>query len=208
MLLLGSGMGLSKAFSAFLEIAVEMNSGSDDHHIQMVRAFDKKQRYLFIEAYMSLVLEMTGDGQGLVDVLGDFYSLHISKGRFIAPQVLHDVLPGIMQISRQVYRVGDYCCKTGRSLLAAAKFNRNIRLYGADTNLDFVRITLLNLCLNGLFGEVAWFDAREMEFYDAWYVDLDYKGKPVIRHLERENSLIYQKRYDCVPVKQKLIFEF
>ena len=208
MLLLGSGMGLSRAFSKFLEIAVEMNSGSENHHVQMVRSFDKKERYLFIEAYMALVVEMSGDGSGLVDVLGEFYSNNISKGRYIIPQAYHDLLPGILKVSSPVYRVGDYHCKTGRSLLAAAKFNRSIRFYGADPDLNFVRITLMNLCLNGLFGEVAWFDAKQNLFHDAWYVDLDYKSKPVIRHLPRDKSRIFQKHGYAVPSVKELIYDF
>ena len=208
MLLLGSGMGLSRAFSSFLEIAVAMNSGSCDYHLDLIRSFDKKERYLFIEAYMALCLEMNGDGNGLVDVLGEFYSRCISKGRFILPQDYHDLLPGLLRVDGHVFRVGDLNCKTGRSLLAAAKLGRNIRLYGADADLNFVRITLLNLCLNGLLGEVAWFNARENQFYDAWLVDLDYKGKPVIRHLPLDNSLLYQKAECGFTDSKKLFFNF
>ena len=70
--------GVSRAFSRFLEVAVKLNCGSGDGSFQdFVRYFDKRERYIFIEAYTSLVLEMTGDGSGLVDVLGEFYGCNI-----------------------------------------------------------------------------------------------------------------------------------
>jgi len=40
--------------------------------------------------------------------------------------------------------------------LDAAKFNRNLRFYGTESFLPFVKISYLNLCLNGLYGEVAY----------------------------------------------------
>jgi hypothetical protein len=71
-----------------------------------------------------------------------------------------------------------------------------------------VRMTLLNYYMNELAGEVAWYDARHDEFYAAWGVDLDYRGRPVIQKLEQEQSLIFQKRDGTKPETAKLLFGF
>ena len=97
---------------------------------------------------------------------------------------------------------------TGRRFLGAAKFNRNLRFYGTDSFLPFVKISLLNLCLNGLYGEVAYSTAFNISLISIWSVDLNYKGKVIIRELVPEKSLIYQKRKESDPAKAKLIYNF
>jgi hypothetical protein len=93
MLKLGPDTGLSRAFFSFLEIACALNSDSDDRFTALVRNYDKQQRYLFMEAYSALVLEMAGDGSGLVDVLGDFFTKYICPGWKVTPQQYYDMLP-------------------------------------------------------------------------------------------------------------------
>jgi hypothetical protein len=46
------------------------------------------------------------------------------------------------------------------------------------------------------------------QFYDAWLVDLDYKGKPVIRHLSLDYSLLYQKAECGFTDSKKMVFNF
>lgn len=193
MLKLGPDTGLSRALFSFLDIACAMNSDSDDRFTALLRNYDKQQRYLFMEAYSALVLEMAGDGSGLVDVLGEFFTKYICPGWKVTPQQYYDMLPGLFRSDGIGFRVADYQCRTGRRLLAAAKFNRNIRFYGADTDIVFVRITLLNLCINGLYGEVAWYDAKNRVFHGSWIVDLGSRGKPVISSVSREESLVFRK---------------
>jgi len=135
-----------------------------------------------------------------------FYFKYIETGQKIAGQTYCDMIPGIIRADIRNYRVADYRCRTGRRLLAAAKYNRNFRLFGADPDIFMCRITLLNLCLNGLSGEVAHFDAMNDRFFSAWSVDLDYKGKFCIRIIEEGKSLMFQKRNWQVPDTKHLIF--
>lgn len=201
--------GVSLAFASFLEVAVLLNSGDgDDRFRNLVVRYDKRERYIFMEAYASLVLEMSGDGSGLTDVLGEFWCRHIKSGRKFPGQKFCDMLPGLMQYNGMNYRVADYCCGSGRRLLAAARFNRNFRFFGADPDITNCMMTLLNLCLNGLFGEVAWFDAEHNRFFCAWNIDLDANGKPAIFTLPNEKSLMFQKRYSALPDTSKLIFNY
>jgi len=208
--LVPSSGGISQAFSKFLDIAVAMNSNDDNpmYMKNLLISYDRQERYLFMETYMSLVMEMTGDGEGLTDVLGEFFSCYIGNGHFFTNQKYYDILPGLIRSDGLSFRVADYHCRTGRRLLAAAKFNRSLRFFGADPDITMVRITLLNLCMNGLYGEVAWYDVKYDNFFSVWSVDLDYKGKPSIRKLEDEKSLLFQKRAGSLPVTSRLIFNF
>ena len=69
-------------------------------------------------------------------------------------------------------------------------------------------VSLLNLCLNGLYGEVAYSTAFNLSLISIWSVDLNYKGKSVICELPSEKSLLFQKRQDSQTVSSKLIFNF
>jgi hypothetical protein len=209
MLRLAQQSSVNRAFQDFLEVAVAMNMADRDEHFRsLLVRYDKQERYLMMEAYTSLVLEMTGDGSGLIDILGEFYGRYIDKSHHFTSQKYYDMLPGIFRSDGLSFRVADYNCRTGRRLLAAAKFNRNMRFFGADPDCSLCWITLLNLCLNGLFGEVAWYDVPHDNFFDTWSVDLDYKGKPSIRKLDPEKSLLFQKRDGSILGTSRLIFNF
>ena len=200
--------GVSLAFSRFLDAAISLNSGMEDITRTLVFSYEKPQRYLFMETWYSLMEESTASGSGRRDVLGDFYREYVCREHIPVPQQYCDMLPGLLAADMANMRVADYRCRSGRRLLAAARYNRWLRFYGADPDIIMVRMTLLNYYMNELAGEVAWYDARHDEFYAAWGVDLDYRGRPVIRKLEQEQSLIFQKRDGTKPETAKLVFGF
>lgn len=202
--------GISQAFYKFLDVAIAMSSDHDDPFFlrKILINFSKEQRYIFMETYTALLLEITGDGSGLNDVLGEFMIRNIGSPVRIYDQKYYDTLPGLINCKDPATRLTDYDCNTGRRFLAAAKFNRNLRFYGTDSFLPFVKISLLNLCLNGLYGEIAYSKAFNLSLISIWSVDLNYKGKTVIRELLPEKSLIYQKRKESDQVKANLIYNF
>ncbi len=201
-------MGLSRAFSSFLEVAVAMNSGDgDDRFRNLVVIYDKLERYTYMEAYASLALEMTGDGSGLEDVLGKFHTEYVG-GVLLIPQHICEMLPGLLCSGDSGMRVADFHCRSGRRLLAAARFNRCLRFYGSDSDFTMVQMTLLNLCMNDLSGEVAWFNEQKERFHSAWSIDLDANGKTAIFILPNEKSLIFQKRDGVLSDTSKLIFNY
>ena len=161
-----------------------------------------------METYTALLLEITGDGSGLNDVLGEFMIWNIGSPVRIHDQKYYDTLPGLINCKEPATRLTDYDCNTGRRILAAAKFNHNLRFYGTDSFLPFVKISLLNLCLNGLYGEIAYSTAFNLSLISIWSVDLNYKGKTIIRELPPEKSLLFQKREDSLPDSSRLIFNF
>jgi len=210
MLLLGSGMGLSRAFSKFLDTAISLNSDNNDplYLRKILIGYSKEDRKLFIETYYSLLDEMISSGSGLNDVLGEFYIRNFNSPARIESQRFCDMLPGIHNCIDPVTRVTDYDCNTGRKFLAAAKFNRNLQFYGMETFYPFFRISLLNLCLNGLFGEIALMKPFNSAFITVCDVGLNYKGKVVIRELVLDDSLLYQKLGCKVPDSGKLVYNF
>jgi hypothetical protein len=206
--LVPSSGGVSLAFSRFLDAAISMNSGIEDITRSLVFSYDKQERYLFIETWYSLLEESIANCSGRKDVLGDFYGEYVNREHIPVPQHYCDMLPGLLTANMANMRVADYRCRSGRRLLAAARYNRWLRFYGADPDITMVRMTLLNYYMNELAGEVAWYDPLHDEFYAAWGVDLDYRGRPVIRKLEQEQSLIFQKRDGIKPETAKLVFGF
>ena len=174
MLRLSSPGGLSQAFSRFLDTAIALNSDNDDpmYLRNILIDYSKEQRYLFMETYFSLLEEMIGNGSGLIDVLGEFYIRNFKSPVQIYSQKYYDLLPGLLNCKDPATRVPDYDCNTGRRFLAPAKFNRNLRFYGIDTFWPFVRISLLNLCLNGLYGEIALANAFNSSLISVYSVEI------------------------------------
>src|SRR6056297_2848544 len=80
-----------RIFSDFLTLVVCAFSlgEQEEKYLSVIRQYTKQEANLFAEALGKLVIEMTGDGTGLVDVLGLFFQEHISFGRsgqFFSPQ--------------------------------------------------------------------------------------------------------------------------
>lgn len=55
-------------------------------------------------------------------------------------------------------------------LLAAAKINRSLHLYGVDLDLTCCKMALLNLLLNSRIGEIAHMNTLSNEFYTGFKV--------------------------------------
>ena len=64
--------------------------------------------------------------------------------------------------------VCDPACGSGRMLLAAARLNRHARFYGADLDNTCCKLSLLNMMLNSLTGEIAHMNTLSNEFYTGY----------------------------------------
>lgn len=93
MLRLSSGMGLSQAFSRFLDTAIALNSDNDDSMYlrNILINYSKEDRYLFMETYYSMLAEMIATGSGLNDVMGEFYIRNFESPARIESQKFYDV---------------------------------------------------------------------------------------------------------------------
>jgi hypothetical protein len=110
-------------------------------------------------------------------------------------------------------RIADPACGSGRMLMSMAKINRFSLFFGADNDVNCAKMAVINLCLNSMFGEIAWMDSITNKFYGGWEIFPSIKGIPCIREIPERESYIMLKlpsaKEDVVEISQKqLIFEF
>lgn len=208
---------LSAVFSDFLEMCVcALSMGErEERYLEIVSRYEKADVYKLADAFGSLVIEMNGDGSGLVDPFGDFFMENIShghNGQFFTPMDLCHMMAQITGIAETVNKtVLDCACGSGRTLLAAAKVNRYNLFYGADVDYTCARMAAVNMCLNGMMGEIAWMNSLTMEWFGGWQITLHEKGVPYLKWITSDESRIFSKlpevKKKTGPVQQTL-FDF
>lgn len=211
--------GVQALFSDFLHLCIcaFSHGAMEDEYHNTIRKYEKPEAYRISEALGALVIEMTGDGCGMIDILGTYFEENIShghNGQFFTPQPICDLMAGFNQPIAPLQRILDPACGSGRMLLSAAKINRFARFYGADNDRTCAQMTVINLFLNNLYGEVAWMDSISNQFYRGWAIEPTIKGVPRIREIAERESRIHLKlpKTDTTVSKnnaqQQLLFEF
>jgi len=205
---------ISTIFSDFLEMTVcALSLGAmEDRYLEIVRRYDKPEAYLMAEAFGALVIEMDDRGEGLRDVFGDFFMEHIShghNGQFFTPEPVCELMARLNEPIGFGQRVLDCACGSGRILMAAAKINRNALFYGADIDRNCCMMCLINMCLNGMFGEVAWMNSLSNQFYGAWQVQLHPTGKGpyIVQITESESQIVLKLPEISKPVQVQSVPE-
>lgn len=185
-------------FSDFLEIticALSMEQMEDRYH-EITAKYAKDEVFTLREAFAALITEMDNNGFGMKDVLGDFFMEHLSFGRngqFFTPEPICDMI-AMVTAPGNGSRVMDPACGSGRMLMSSAKLNRLGKFYGADIDRTCCMMAVINFCLNGMIGEVAWMDSISNRFYGGWRIDLHPVGKvPFISEIGKEESEIVLK---------------
>ncbi|HSV87510.1 MAG TPA: N-6 DNA methylase, partial [Bacteroidales bacterium] len=122
--------GVHSVFSDFLTLLVcAFSHGQrEEEYLKTIRKYEKPEAYRFSEALAALTVEMTGDGSGMVDVLGAYFEEHIShghNGQFFTPQHLCDMMARLMNPTTPLERILDPACGSGRMLMAIAKLTRH-----------------------------------------------------------------------------------
>ncbi|MBK6284897.1 MAG: SAM-dependent DNA methyltransferase [Draconibacterium sp.] len=222
--------GVHSVFSDFLTLLMcAFSLGQrEEEYLKTIRKYEKPEAYKISEALAALTVEMTGDGTGMVDVLGDYFEQHLSYGRngqFFTPQHLCDMMARLMNPTTPLERILDPACGSGRMLMAMAKVNRFATFYGADNDRNCACMCAINMCLNGMYGEVAWMNSITNQFYAAWQIHPTVKGCPCITQISEKQSYIHMKlpenKTDIPKIKipvlenkpreipvQQLLFEF
>jgi len=98
------------------------------------------------------------------DILGDLFQGAITfgeNGQFLTPDCVCELMAHMTGGEGET--VADFCCGSGRMLLAAAQLNCNREFIGQDVDLRCVRMTAMNLALRGLYGYVIWGDSLKHE---------------------------------------------
>ena len=222
---IGYKYGLHPVFEDFLEMVVcALSLGEkEDRYLDIIRKYEKPDAYLMAEAFGALVMEMDNRGEGLKDGFGDFYMEYLShghNGQFFTPEPVCELMAQMLNPAGIGERVADCCCGSGRMLLTAAKISRYSLFFGADIDRTCAMMCLINLCLNGLLGEVCWMDTLTNRFYAGWRIELHPEHRvPYIREVTEAESYMLlrlpEKKQEIVAkqvpeagVSRQLLFEF
>lgn len=175
--------GRAKVFDDFLQIIVCCLSmgRAEELYFKTIKPYDREELNLFSQAFASLVMQM--DNEPLTDPFGDYFEEFLSNsknGQFftsvgvcdLMTQLTTAVKPGEERKSGDV-RVYDPTCGSGRLLLTAAKQDRKQFFIGADISYTCCLMTIINLCLNSLNGEVLHMNTLSFNCWHHWCVIVD-----------------------------------
>lgn len=134
------------------------------------------------------------------DAMGDLFMEMVSHGRngqFFSPDNVCDMMSAIsIPDASDGKTVLDCACGSGRMLLAAGKRNRNMYLFGNDTDATCCKMAVLNLLLNSLQGEIAQMNAITMNYTKSWEVSYgNFHGMnlPVYRVIDNKDNSTFWK---------------
>jgi type I restriction-modification system DNA methylase subunit len=195
---LASRHNMNTIFSDFLTLCIcAFSLGKiEDQYKEIISKYSKAEANQLASALGALVIEMTGEGYGMVDVLGEFFENNLSygkNGQFFTPQNICDLMAQVLYSPKSGSHVADPACGSGRMLMAMAKLNRNALYFGADISEPCAKMATLNLYLNHIFGEIAWMDSLSNKFYCGWSIEPTIKGLPRIREITAKESYIHLK---------------
>ncbi len=200
------GQSLHSAFTNLLEwtlLPFKMHKGVEAQQ-QALETYRNHPKVTQLVTLLSLI----GDGsENFADPLGELYQQAISSGhngQFWTPEHMCDMMASITigETLEDNQTVCDPTCGSGRMLLAAAKINRKALFYGADLDITCCKMTLVNILLNSLQGEVAHMNTLSNDFYKGYKVSTTlvngYRMPYYIEFDQPELSYIWLR-----PVKQQ-----
>jgi len=186
-------------FSDFLDISICALSASqyEEEYLTIVKRYKKEEIELFCELFARMVIIMDNNGTGLTDCLGEFFQRHLTRGKhgqFFTPEHVADFMAAIINPEESNKRILDPACGSGRMLLSVAKINRNNYFFGCDIDSTCCKMAAINLCLNGMMGEIAWMDSLGGAKYHWGGYGIQYLRTPmripVIRKLAPGEGII------------------
>lgn len=163
------GRPLHTAFVDILDWTLLSFRKFDNAESQNV-ALEKCQTHPKVQQLVSLVTSIGKLSEGFNDPLGELYMQAISNshnGQYFTPTPICEMMAtmSVGNNSLPGQTVADCACGSGRMLLAAAKINRYLHLYGADLDNTCCKMALLNMLFNSLPGEIAHMNSLGNEFY-------------------------------------------
>lgn len=172
--------GYEEAFRDFLDVCLyylSVGMLAEDY-----RRVEKRYKPYEMELFVQMFYRVSEYSEGFCDVLGDMFMecvSHGNNGQFFTPIHVADLM-ACMGGNRLKPKqsVCDSCCGSGRMLLSAVKKcaeeNDGGRLfcYGSDIDLICVKMTVVNLMMNSVPGEVAWMNTLTMQHWRSYHLDL------------------------------------
>jgi type I restriction enzyme M protein len=163
------GQSLHTAFSELLDWTLLPFKKWDNAELQN-SALETYQSHPKVDQLMKLITLIGDLSEGFNDPLGELYMQAISNGhngQYFTPTPICEMMAAINigDDSKPGQTVCDPTCGSGRMLLAAAKINRHVSLYGADLDITCCKMALINMLLNSLQGEIAHMNTLGNDFY-------------------------------------------
>jgi len=206
--------GKGQVFEDFLQIVVcclQMGR-AEELYFKTIRRYQSEELSLFSMAFASLVDEMTR--KPLEDPFGDFFQEHLSSaknGQFFTPQSVSDLMAQLINVPKvdedrkkdTDKRIFDPCCGSGRLLLSYAKIERKRYFVAADISYTCCLMTLINMCLYSLSGEVLHMNSLQPEIcWHRWLVIVDTASKlPSIYEVTENDRTPPTSSADLEPIK-------
>ena len=207
---------LTMSIAACTQNLYTKKSWYEEEYLETIARYkDSELRHEFPKAFAYLITEMeqrTGTSLGN-DVLGDFFEQHISNGRngqFFTPAPICQFMASITHTDRvcdigttEPVRVLDPACGSGRMLLAAHKVNgQGHEYYGIDIDRTCVKMTALNLFLNGVWNsEVMCANALSPEdFVIAYHISFLPLG--IFKIEVKEQSKLWRLHKNSFPIRE------
>ncbi|MBS1731875.1 MAG: SAM-dependent DNA methyltransferase [Bacteroidetes bacterium] len=165
---------------------------------------ESELRHQFPIAFAALIEEMEARVDSLDgnDVLGQFFETHISNGRngqYFTPTHICDMMAQMIigeasenTNQNRPIRILDPSCGSGRMLLAAHKISQlPHECFGIDIDLTCVKMSAINLFLNGIKGEVMCANAlAPNDFVFAYRISFLPLG--IFKIQTKENSVLWR----------------
>jgi ribosomal protein L11 methylase PrmA len=205
------GQSLHTAFVDILDWTLLPFRKFDDAESQNI-ALEKHQTHPKVKQLVTLVTIIGDLSEGFCDPLGELYMQAISNGhngQYFTPTPICDMMAtmSVGDHSLPGQTVADCACGSGRMLLAAAKINRYLHLYGADLDNTCCKMALLNMLFNSLTGEIAHMNSLSNEFYTGYKLNSTlvkgYHFPYYIEFTEPSQSYIWLKPNQIVAPKPK-----
>lgn len=183
---------------------VTKQSYEEDLYMETIGRYPKELvREFFPRLYGTLIMEMEDryhDTQGN-DVLGEFYEQNFCRrnaGQFFTPNHICDMMAkclGDKSKQEEPLRILDPTCGSGRTLVAAAKsFGFQHKFFGIDIDHTCVKMTVINLFLNGVFhGEVMCADSLSPNDFRCSYA-LSFLPFGVFKIKDSKNSWLWHAK--------------
>lgn len=173
--------GYAEVFNDFLDFALWMlHPTKDQKAYEEVKQVDKKyskeaEAKYMAEMFNAWATASDNDGLGFYDALGDLFMecvSHGKNGQFFTPDTITDFMAAIVAADelQEGQAVNDCACGSGRMLLSAGKRNRNAKFYGADVDATCCKMTVLNLLVNTMCGEVAHMNTLTNQHWKSWHI--------------------------------------
>lgn len=175
--------GRAKVFDDFLQIIVCCLSmgRAEELYFKTIKPYSKEELNLFSQAFAALIMQM--DNAPLDDPFGDYFEEFLSDGKngqFFTPVHVCDIMTQLTTAVKPLeerkngdVRVYDPTCGSGRLLLTAAKQDREQFFIGVDISYTCCLMTIINLCLNSLNGEVLHMNTLSLNCWHHWCIIVD-----------------------------------